>query len=63
MVGEAVYPESLPRRQPDPFTPGNPEKYLPSPIPLPDGGDFAGNPTGVYLVDIADNGDQATFTV
>ncbi len=60
---EAVYPESaISFDNQIPF-PGTKKNTSFTDTSSPAAVDFAGNPTGVYLVNIADNGDRASFTV
>jgi hypothetical protein len=60
---EAVYPESaISFDNQIPF-PGTKNNTSFTDTSSPKAVDFAGNPTGVYLVNIADNGDRASFTV
>lgn len=60
---EAVYPESAISFDTQIPFPGTKNNTLFTDSSSPAAVDFAGNPTGVYLVDIADNGDRASFTV
>ncbi len=60
---EAVYPESaISNYNQIPF-PGTKNNTSFTDTSSPAAVDFTGNPTGVYLVNIADNGDRASFTV
>ncbi|NLA15654.1 MAG: M6 family metalloprotease domain-containing protein [Bacteroidales bacterium] len=60
---EAVYPESAVQHEDQVPFPGSTNNTSFTDTSTPAAIDFAGYPTGIYLTNIADNGNQASFTI